>query len=148
MSRGDGPGESTSDMVRLEFPGRADLLILARLVTAAVASRADLGVDDIDDLRLAVDELCLSVMGDEGVGTLALEVSAQPGTVEITCTFSGNGSSSLHQLAPPELSSRILEALVDEHEFESDDTRIRARLRKTATPAGGMVSPADPPPFA
>jgi len=54
-----------SDVVELTFPVRSDLLVLARLTAAALASRADFGIEDIEDLRLVVEELCLSVVGNE-----------------------------------------------------------------------------------
>lgn len=122
--------------VSLRIPATAESLILPRLVAAALAARAELGVDEIDDLRLAVDELCLSVMPDEGLGTLTLDFDMEPGSVQITCTYVGG------PLVPPnegdrtmpELSARILEALVDEHSYEAEPGVHRAWLRKTVTP--------------
>ena len=49
-----------TDVVELTIPVRADLVVLARLTAATVASRADFDVEEIEDLRLAVDELCIS----------------------------------------------------------------------------------------
>ena len=50
-----------SDTVELTLPIRADLVVLARFAAATIASRADFDVEEIEDLRLAVDELCISV---------------------------------------------------------------------------------------
>ena len=50
-----------TDHVELTLPARPDLLVLARMTVGAVAARAEMAVDDIEDLRLAIDELCLSV---------------------------------------------------------------------------------------
>jgi hypothetical protein len=126
-----------SKPVRLSFPARGDLLILARLVAAAVASRAELGVDDIEDLRLAVDELCLSVMteGDEK-GEVSLELTPSEGSVEISCAYAAPPSSApVARLPgePPELSSRILEALVDAHSLSVDGSRRHGWLKKQST---------------
>ena len=52
-----------SDTVELTIPVRSDLLILARLTAAAMAARAEFGIEDIEDLRLVVEELCISVIG-------------------------------------------------------------------------------------
>ena len=69
----------TSELVELSIPVRADLVVLARLTAATVASRAGFGVDEIEDLRLAVEELCLSVVdGDDG-GRLHLTYAARRG---------------------------------------------------------------------
>ena len=44
-----------SESVRLSVPARAEFVHVLRSVTAAVASRVPLSLDDVDDLRLAVD---------------------------------------------------------------------------------------------
>jgi hypothetical protein len=49
-----------TDEIGLEIPARADLLQLVRLTAGVVAARASLGLDDVEDLRLAAEELCLS----------------------------------------------------------------------------------------
>lgn len=135
-----GTGE---DVVRLEIPAEGELLILARLVTAAVASRAEFNVDEIEDLRLAVDELCLSVIGDQAGGRLDLEVVRRPREVRISCTFvpgaagtppplrpGGAGEDFAPGIAAPELSSRILDALVDEHDYHEDGAQRTAWFQK------------------
>lgn len=52
-----------TELVQLELPARPDVLALARLVVAALAS-ADPGFDDerLDDLRLAVSEACTNAI--------------------------------------------------------------------------------------
>ncbi len=50
-----------SDTVELTLPVRADLVVLARFAAGTIASRADFDVEEIEDLRLAVDELCVSL---------------------------------------------------------------------------------------
>ena len=50
-----------TDTVELTLPVQADLVVLARFAAATIASRADFDVEEIEDLRLAVDELCVSV---------------------------------------------------------------------------------------
>ena len=50
-----------ADVVGLSIPSGADLLVLARLTAATVASRAGFDVEEVEDLRLAVDELCVAL---------------------------------------------------------------------------------------
>lgn len=123
-----------ADVIRLSFPARADLLILARLTAAAVAARAELGVDEIEDLRLAVDELCVSVMGKgEREGELTVEMTRTSGSVEISCSYAPAPGEATVLGEPPELSSRILEALVDAHSFKVEDGGRQAWLKKVST---------------
>jgi len=105
------------DVVDLSFPVRADLVVLARLSAATIAGRAGFGLEDIEDLRLAVEELCLSVVSVTGTGRLHLRYSSQGDALNVTCTFERDDSvnGSVVETPESELSRRILDALVDEH---------------------------------
>ena len=45
-----------TDSVRVEFPADTINMAIARTVAAAMAARADLTVDQVEDVRLAMDE--------------------------------------------------------------------------------------------
>lgn len=92
------------------------------MTVGAVAARAEMPVDDIEDLRLAIDELCLSAVGDRRDGRLELRYDWGPSGMEVSCTFkpsdptaSSDGTSDNVGALPTDLSERILDALVDEH---------------------------------
>ena len=126
-----------SDVVDLSIPVGADLLVLARLTAATIAARADFGVDEIEDLRLAVEELCLPFVRGGGDGRLQLCYERDGGSIEISCTAhlrSGDATrtprSDDEAREGDELSARILDALVDEHGRDAVDGQIRSWLRK------------------
>ena len=54
----DRPGAVTGDLVILRLPAQGAYLSVVRTATASLASRLDFTIDDIDDLRIAVDEAC------------------------------------------------------------------------------------------
>lgn len=121
-----------TDVVGLTIPVPADLVVLARLTAATVASRADFDVEEIEDLRLAVDELCVSLVQGGGEGRLDLQFSRDGDRIEVSCSYRAGSTA---PDAPVEdrldgLSVRILDALVDEHGEEMQDGRRRAWLRK------------------
>jgi serine/threonine-protein kinase RsbW len=133
---GDGSGEvrTMSEPVELCIPVQSDLIVLARLTAATVASRAGFDVEEVDDLRLAVDELCVLV-GDGGTaGRLNLSFITDGDAVRVICVLDGpeaageEGRTGEH--GERELSVRILEALVDEHGEEFDGGQRRGWLRK------------------
>ncbi len=121
-----------SDIVELTLPVKADLVVLARLTAATVASRANFDIEEIEDLRLAVDELCVSLVQDYSDGRLALRFVRDDDLIEVEGTFhakSGRaGSGFVH--GAEGLSERILDALVDEHGHEDGNGQPRAWLRK------------------
>ena len=112
-------------------------MVLARLTAATVASRAGFGVEEIEDLRLAVEELCLSFVGAATAGRLHFTYPRTDDAVTIVCTLRARGRRRRLRGAPglrrrvlDELSLRILDALVDEHGRDDDGGRPSAWLRK------------------
>jgi serine/threonine-protein kinase RsbW len=144
-----------TDHVELTLPARPDFLVLARMTVGAVAARAEMAVDDIEDLRLAIDELCLSAVGDRQGGRLELRYDWGPSGMEVSCTFKASETDqvvvepaeehdlfedpeSLENLGslPTDLSERILDALVDEHGRDNVNGDERAWFRKRHERAG------------
>jgi serine/threonine-protein kinase RsbW len=121
-----------SDTVALSLPVRSELLVLARITAATMASRADFDIEEIEDLRLAVDELCLSVVGGARSGTVRLEFSVDKATISITCELEWDGEPDDGDAPgePDDLSIRLIEALVDEHGRDAEHGRRRAWLSK------------------
>ncbi len=121
------------DVVDLTIPASADLVALARHTASTIAARANFDVEEVEDLRLAVDELCVSLVHDNDDGSLALRFVRDDDTVEVSCTHLTGPSGQLDDpegAATDELSQRILDALVDEHGQEDEGGRQRAWLRK------------------
>ena len=117
--------------VDLAFPVQADLVVLARLAAATLASRAGFGIEDIEDLRLAVEELCLSLVGGREEGRLRLSYECEGDAIEVACWYEdGDAPSSARRAAAGDLSLRILDALVDEHGHGLREGRTGAWLRK------------------
>ena len=63
------------DAVTLRLPADGAYLSVLRTTTASLASRLDFTIDDIEDLRIAVDEACALLLP-----------RAKPGA-DLTCTF-------------------------------------------------------------
>jgi len=139
------PGEAQH--VELSIAAQPVLLHLVRMTAGVVAARANLDLDDVEDLRLAVDELCLTVMGPTGTGgRLRLRFQWDAEMVEISCTLEPDPAAGGVREDPDsqrrpgeapgpaervrqELSTQILDALVDEHEANEHNGRPHAWLR-------------------
>lgn len=126
-------GDQT-ELANLELPRRADLLGMARLVVASVAATVE-GIDDdrIEDLRVAVTEVCTQLVVDGAtVGAAALTVRCllredalavriEGGDLADLTGGDGDGADPLggDGAAPEETSqggwaTQLIEALVDE----------------------------------
>lgn len=117
----------TSRDVRLVVPASPEYLRLVRLTAAGLASRMGFNFDEVEDLRIAVDELCFLLVGDEELDrTMELRYSSGEGSIGIEGHTRLDGPPP----EPNELSEQILCALVDEHEVTSDAGEVRFRLLK------------------
>jgi hypothetical protein len=118
------------DEVRLAVPATPEFLRLARVTAAGLASRLGFTFDEVDDLRLAIDELCFALIGAAGrTGTVELRYRLQDEGLEVFGTghFEGND---LNKAELTDLSELILDALVDEHELASGTGGPTFRLVK------------------
>ena len=116
--------------VRLAVPATPEFLRLARLTVAGVASRMGFTYDEVEDLRIAIDELCFALVGTKGRdGNIELRYSLDDDdlVVEGLGTFSDPGPA-VATLSP--LSRQILSAVVDEHDLASNERGPTFRLRK------------------
>jgi serine/threonine-protein kinase RsbW len=118
-----------SDEVRLAVPATAEFLRLARVTAAGLASRLGFTFDEVDDLRLAIDELCFALIGARGrQGTVQLRYLVLDDGIEVVGTghFVDDGPApTLH-----DFSEQILDALVDEHALSGGEVRPEFRLLK------------------
>jgi serine/threonine-protein kinase RsbW len=125
-------GTSDVDLgaVSLTVPRLPAYLRLVRLAAAESGARADLSIEDVEDLRIAVDELTYALMGEEsdsaGDATLTLRYAATPGRVEIE----GSGDAVGEPLPLSELSRNIIGAVVDEYDIADVAGTRRFRLVK------------------
>ena len=83
-------------VVRLDFPAKADYLLLARLALSGLARTLTLDDDDVADLKLAVTEACGNAVrhayeGDDG--SVAVSYVVGPGTLELIVEDRGTGIS-------------------------------------------------------
>lgn len=126
---------ATKDEVRLAVPAKPEFLRLARVTAAGLASRIGFSFDDVEDLRLAIDELCYGLtgpMGREGMVEVRYFLEEDGLVIEGEAEFKAGGHAHL-----TELSEIILEALVDEHDFSDGDLGPRFRLVKRRHPDAG-----------
>jgi Histidine kinase-like ATPase domain len=118
------------DEVSLEFPASFEYIRLARLVASGLAAQVNFNLDDIEDLRIAVDELCSALVEAAADRTSTVTVTFRIDEHQIQMeadvpTAAGNGSYVID-----DISSHILRAAVDRHELEQAAERLIARMSK------------------
>ncbi|HXF73539.1 MAG TPA: ATP-binding protein [Actinomycetota bacterium] len=112
-------------------PARTEYVTVLRSVAASVAARLDLSYDELEDLRLLVDEACARLLADGGGRTLTLELRLEGTGVAIEAGTEGAPSGWPPRDPAHALSTRILSALAEDVRFEvaGDRRVIRMRFR-------------------
>jgi serine/threonine-protein kinase RsbW len=122
----------SEDEVRLAVPARPEFLGLVRVTAAGLASRLGFTFDQVEDLRLAIDEISFGMTGSkgrDGILEVLFHLSPEGLSVRGEGHFSAPGGAKLS-----ELSEVILNALVDEHSMSDGDTGPRFVLVKRRLP--------------
>lgn len=118
-------------MIQLAIPGAPEYLRLARLAAADAGSRVGLTFDQLEDLRIAVDELGFTITGGRPDSTLTLvfRLTNDAIVVEGACDDDGARSEG-SEFAPTDLARTIVAAVVDDYQLEVVDGQRRFRLTK------------------
>lgn len=128
------------DEVRLAVPTRPEYLGLARVTAGGIASRLGFSFEQVEDLRLAIDEMCFGLTGSTG-GDGILEVHFLLGTSALTVHGEGHFSAPV-RMQLSELSEVILDALVDEHWLLNGAAGPQFQLVKKHSPSGSPTKSA------
>jgi hypothetical protein len=116
----------TTAQIQLAIPGAPEYLRLARLAAADAGSRVGLTFDQLEDLRIAVDELGFTITGGEPDCTLTLVFSLDTDAINVEGTCPHREGS----FEPSDLARTIVAAVVDEYELEVANGQRRFRITK------------------
>jgi serine/threonine-protein kinase RsbW len=83
----DAADRETADHVQVSLPAESAYLSVLRTATAGLAARLDFTLDEIEDLRIAVDEACAMLLSQAIPGT-SLECGFELGADQVTITVS------------------------------------------------------------
>lgn len=141
--------DTSPGRVAIQFPANPAYVRVARLTAASLASRAGFGLDRVEDIRVAFDEVAVllgvspnDVQGgtgldvDPGAGLLDVEFFCATGTLEIVAS-ADVPSGDLDVLA-----QQVLEALSDQHGIADAAGRRIVSAAFSETAAAQDASPA------
>ncbi len=116
--------------VRLEVPAAPEFLRISRIMAAGVASRVGFTLDEVEDLRIAIDEICFSMVGARGrTGTITVHYLLNDD--ELAVEGAGRFTDGLgSEPSMSALSKQILAAVVDECQLSAGTDGPQFRLVK------------------
>lgn len=121
-----------SGPVTLVIPPVASMVRVGRLTASSIASIAELSIDDIDDIKIAVSEMITLLIqsGNRSAITMRFDVTDASFTVEAS-TPSTSLDLGRNDVA---LATAVLDAVSDSHEVAHIDDRILMRMVKSIAP--------------
>lgn len=128
--------ERADGLIELVLPADTRLVRVARLVASGVATTAGFDVDEVEDLRIAVDEVCTALVegGDGSPLFLGFDLGDGEVTVVGSTKASGGAAFEPDRLA---LSRQILAVVVDEHDISANHGQISVRVSKRRVNSDG-----------
>jgi serine/threonine-protein kinase RsbW len=128
--------KSDDDVVLLAVPASGAYLGVLRTATAGLAARLQFTLDEIEDLRIAVDEACAMLLA------IASDVPVLGDTVELSCRFTVTDDALTVETTVPigspderlpggeSFAWQVLSALADEVSANVDGRQASIRLTK------------------
>lgn len=115
-----------TDAVCLTIPADVTYAQLARMTAATVAARFDFTYDDVEDVRIAVGELCGVLLGDDPDGRIEIILRFEDEVLEVEAwRLPAGGPVELGSL-----SQQILDAVTDEVTVHEEGTGITIRKQR------------------
>ena len=117
--------------VSITIPASPQYVQVVRLVASGLASRLGFTIDDIEDLKIAVDEMAAYMTGTHGRdGTLQIRFSISGRQLEIDGTGAFQPGDKI-RTDLTDFSKRILHTVVDSATLQAVDGKPRFNLVKT-----------------
>jgi serine/threonine-protein kinase RsbW len=132
---------SPSSVVRLEIPASGAYLAVARATATGLAAQLHFTYDQLDDLRIAVDEACAQLLARAGGKGATLRVAYHLGEEagELFVEASVAAPDGASPVARDTFAWQILNAMTDEVNEHLEDGQLRLTLRKR----GGHHAPGE-----
>jgi serine/threonine-protein kinase RsbW len=124
----------SESLIRVAVPASPDVLHLLRSVTASVGARMSMSLDDVEELRIAVDEaaaLLLDRADDAGGRTLELALTCTDRSLTASVSLDGAAGSD-EDAARASWPWRVITAVTDDASFQRADGRLTITFTKSA----------------
>jgi len=119
--------DASVPFIEFRIPPDPAYVRIARLAAGDMGGRVGFSIDELDDVRLAVDEVCAILIG---AGGPVLEIRMQ--ARDRTLIMEGRVPDARAEIKPTELSDMLLGALVDSCEFSRRGQDVCVEMHKLA----------------
>jgi serine/threonine-protein kinase RsbW len=120
-------------VIRVAVPASPHVLHLLRSVTASIGARMSMSLDDVEELRIAVDEAATLLLDrvDVGGGALELALTCTDRSLTATVSLDPAGRSDAEE-ARTSWPWKVITAVTDDASIERSDARMTITFTKSA----------------
>ena len=113
----------SADVIRMTIPAVLAFVRLPRVAIAGLATRSGFSYDEVEDLRLAVGEVCQVLLdGADRDGNLSIAFTVERGHIRVE--VSADGPAGRHDGVGERIAGQILQATVGSVEVADEGRRI------------------------
>ena len=113
--------------LRVAVPARSEFLHLVRLNVAGALGDAGFSIEEIDDVKIAVEELSATLLRAATGETLDVIIAVDGAEATVTGSRSSPAGTAV---AIDEFAQTILDAVVESYEVDKTESMVRFALRK------------------
>jgi anti-sigma regulatory factor (Ser/Thr protein kinase) len=125
------PDGLEGDVIRLVLPAEAEYGRIARITASSLALRLGFPFPEIEDLRIAIDEMVILLLRPEGsAGLILLTFTVAPDRLEIEARTTAGRDQPWVDDAARHRFDEIVEDLVDSHSVEDDGRLVTLAKRR------------------
>jgi serine/threonine-protein kinase RsbW len=126
--------DSLESVVRVAVPARADMLHLLRSVSASVGARMSMPLDDVEELKIAVDEAASLMLDRSGgtAGSLELDLALRDGSLRVELRLEPGDAIGSDEELLASWPWRVIAGMAEEASIERSGTGITITFMKTA----------------
>lgn len=116
-----------TERIELTVPGRPEYVVVVRLASAAIAGRMAFSFDDIEDLKVAIGEVCTAAILE---GAPNVRVTFEVGGDGLAVLVRHHAAKPRRHAADEELDKLLVRVLMDEVSTDVDGGERLTRLIK------------------
>lgn len=105
------------DTIKLTIPAKAQYLLTARLASSSIGARINMTIGDVDDLKTAVAESCILLIGSGRFTDISIEYIIQDSVASCKVEGVDEREEAIEADIETDLSKHILEATTSELEI-------------------------------
>jgi hypothetical protein len=116
-------------LVALTLPAEPEVLRVARLAASGLASIGGFDLDEIEDVRIGIDELCTAIVAVAPGASIGVNLRLEGRAIEVEASVDAPDGINAVLRANP-LTDQLLNVVTDDHGWSWSQGRLTARLRK------------------